>query len=372
MFSRPDFDHAVAGIHALLADTDPDTGGPDEAASLARIRDSITAEARAPGRRRIWWPVRPRRRHRRLVITCVALPVLLGATAAGWAVAAGSSPAIRVAGLVLCAGSQKLDAHGYGVISDGTSPTTLCARAWASGKLTGHPVRSVPRLVACARSASRNPNYVSDGSVTVWPDTTCAAVHMSPLPAGYDRAARLLAHLQRYLGAGSRTRCLSVPEADAYARDALARFGMTGWVVTNPWGSGPPAGFAPQGCWEAQSDGSAFAVQVLPLPGRYSPTPKAAVGPLRVMTRALPVTRATCAQGATPETAAAAGRVLRGALRRAGYGDWRVLVSQGTTAIRPCYRWNWYSLARHEVYITSQGWAGVTPAKRPASSKARK
>lgn len=366
MFSRPNIRLAVADIQALLSDAAPETGQLD-GARLAQVRQAVTARDPVPGRRRTWWPGRPQRRHRRLVITCVALPVLLGATAAGWAVAAGSSPAIRVAGIVLCAGSQKLHAHGYAVRSEGTSPTTLCARAWASGELTGHPVRPVPRLAACAKSASRNPNYVGDGGVIVWPDTTCAAVHMSPLPAGYDQAARLLAHLERYLDAGSHTRCLSVPEADAYARGALARFGLSGWVVTNPWGSGPPAGFAPEGCWEAQTDGSAFAVQVLPLPGLYSPTPKAAVGPLQVMARALPVTRATCARGVTPETAAAAGRVLRTALRRAGYGNWRILVSQGTSAIRPCYRWNWYSLLRHEVYITSVGWVGVTPVKAPTS-----
>lgn len=365
MFSRPDFDREVADIQALLGSTAGDAEGADQA-RLARIRDAITAQDRVPGRGRAWWPGRPRRRHRRLVITCVALPVLLGATAAGWAVAAGSSPAIRVAGIVLCAGSQKLDAHGYAVRSDGTSPMTLCTRAWAAGELTGHPVRPVPRLVACAKPASRNPNYVSGGSVIVWPDTTCAAVHMSPLPAGYDQAARLLANLERYLGAGSHTACLSVPQADAYARAALARFDLTSWVVTNPWGSGPPPGFAPAGCWEAQADGSAFAVQVLPLPGRYTPTPPAAVGPLQVMARALPANAARCARGVPPETAAAAGRVLRAALRQAGYGNWRVLVSQRTTAIRPCYRWNWYSLPRHEVYITSQGWVKAPVELKPS------
>jgi hypothetical protein len=366
MRSRPEFDRAVTDIQALLDGTGPDTGEPD-GARLARIRQAVTAQQQTPGRRRPWWPRRPQRRHRRLVITCVALPVVLGATAAGWAVAAGSSPAIR--GIVLCAGSVRLHAHGWAVRSEGLSPATLCGRAWASGKLTdGHPVRPVPRLAACAKIGSQNPDYVGGGGVIVYPDTTCAAMHLSPVPAGYDQAVRLMARLEHYLGAGSRAHCLSVPEADAYARGAVARFDLTGWVVTNPWGTGAPAGFAPQGCWEAQPDGAAHAVQVLPIPGTSPPTPKAAVGPLKVMGRVLSVPRASCRPGDPPQRAAAVARTLRAALRRAGYGHWGVLVSKATSGRLPCYRMNWYSVSRRQVYITATLYV---PAPTPIKARTK-
>lgn len=350
MFSRPDFGRAVADIQALLGDTDPHAGGLDQA-RLDEIRQAVTAGVRAPGRRRTW---RPQRRHRRLLITSVALPVLLGATAAGWAVAA-SSPAIRVAGIVICFGSPKLHPPGTFVMTtQGQSAAVLCARVWTSSTaMNGHPYRHLPRLVTCVLPASRNPNSVGEGRVGVYAGTTCAALHLPPLPAGYDQAARQLAALGRYLQADSRAHCLSAPAAAAYARGALARFGFTGWVVTHPWGTGAPAGFAPQGCWEGQPDGAAHAIQVLPAPGHPAPTPTAALGPLRVMARLLPVTKAACRRGDAPQGTAATGRALRTALSRAGYGRWRVLVSRPTSAAQPCYLMEYYSLSRRTVYITS-------------------
>ena len=41
MFSRPDLDHAVADVQALLGRPGPDTGTLDEA-RLARIRQAVT------------------------------------------------------------------------------------------------------------------------------------------------------------------------------------------------------------------------------------------------------------------------------------------------------------------------------------------
>lgn len=357
MSSRFDFDRDVADIQALMGDTrrDPawwpgDKLADAELARLTQIRQDVTAVPRTPGRRRTWWPIRPQRRHRRLVISCVALPVLLGATAAGWVVAS-SSPAIRVAGMVYCHGPQRQQVT-YMTTSDGSAPTELCARFWAGGQVTGRPVRHVPRLVACALPISRNPGSVNQGGVGVFPDTTCAALHLRPLPAGYREAARQLSDLERYLQAGQRDHCRSVPAADAYARGALARFGFTGWVISHPWGSGPPPGFGPQGCWEAQADGAARALQVLPAPGKY-PTPPAARGPLRVMARVLAVPAPRCGRGDPPQHATAAARMLRAALSQAGYGRWRILVSRATSPTLPCYRTSWYSLSRRAVYISA-------------------
>lgn len=354
MFSRPDFDRAVADIQALLGDTDPDTGEPG-GARLARIRQAVTTQPQTPGRRRPWWPGRPQRRHRRLVITCVALPVVLGATAAGWAVA-GFSPAVKVAGVVMCYGSPELHPPGtFALMSSGQPPTKMCARMWQSSSyMTGHPIRHLPPLVACVLPTHANPNTVGGiGRVGVYAGTTCAALHLAPLPADYDRAARQLADLQRYLHADLGTRCFSVAAADANAQGALARFGLSGWVITHPWGTGAPAGFAPQGCWEGQPDGAAHAIQVLPYPGHPAPTPAAALGPLRIMGRVLAVTRAACRPGDAPQGTAATGRALRAALSRAGYGHWQVLVSRATSAGQPCYQLEYYSLSRRTVYITS-------------------
>lgn len=354
MFSRPDFDREVANIQALLGDTAPDAGGPDEA-RLAGIRQAVTAHARATGRRRTWWPRRPQRRHRRLVITFVALPVLLGATAAGWAVA-GFSPAVTLAGVVMCYGSPELHPPGtFALGSAGVPPTEMCARMWKSPSyMSGHPISHLPPLVACVLPTHANPNAVGDfGRVGVYAGTTCAALHLPPVPADYDQAARQLAALERYLHAGLSTRCFSVAAADADAQGALARFGLSGWAITHPWGTGAPAGFEPQGCWEGQPDAAAHAIQILPYPGRPAPPPPGASGPLRVMGRVLAVTKASCRPGDSPQQAAVAERTLSTALRRAGYDRWRVLVSKAANAKLPCYQMEYYSLSQHTVYITS-------------------
>jgi hypothetical protein len=54
-----------------------------------------------------------------------------------------------------------------------------------------------------------------------------------------------------------------VPAAVAAAQHILSQRGFAGWVVTTPWGTSSKIG---QGCWEAQLDTGAHAVQVLPAP----------------------------------------------------------------------------------------------------------
>ena len=178
---------------------------------MRQIREAITGQPRQPGRRRPWWPGRPQRRHRRAIITCVAVPVLLGATAAGWAIAV-SPPASYVTNEVLCYSGPydrgpMLD-HSNGVlstVSDGTPPSQVCARQWATGAVLGDPhSHLIPPLVACVLPPGLHPGAAgNNGSVGVFPDTTCAKLNLAALPPGYDQAARRLFALDSHLRAGA-------------------------------------------------------------------------------------------------------------------------------------------------------------------------
>ena len=68
------------------------------------------------------------------------------------------------------------------------------------------------------------------------------------------------------IGTASRPRCLAVPAADAYIRQALRKYGLTGWRITHPWGVVQPFSGTRAGCWEGQSDSAAHTIQVLPIP----------------------------------------------------------------------------------------------------------
>jgi hypothetical protein len=270
MFSRPDYEEAVTDLRALLG-TGPeaaDTEEPDRA-RLAELRQAIMSQPRAA--RRPWpWPARRpgRAPRRRAVVAGLALPVLLGATAAGWALSA-APPASRVADGVACYLQPYLPNHGhhrsggaYITISSGASPITVCARMWAEADSRArHPY--VPgHLIACSMPPDRNANTVTMGGAAVLPDTTCAAVHLPPLPAGWDQAARRIFDLEAALQRVNR-HCQTEPVAEAAARRILIQRGFAGWVVTTPWGTTSKMG---HGCWEGQADSSAHAVQVLPAP----------------------------------------------------------------------------------------------------------
>ena len=70
-------------------------------------------------------------------------------------------------------------------------------------------------------------------AVGVFPDTSCAALRLQPLPGGYQRAAAAFSALVDHLDAQlSRSKCVSEPQATAYARQALRAYGFTGWRVT--------------------------------------------------------------------------------------------------------------------------------------------
>jgi hypothetical protein len=271
MPDRPDFDADVTDLRALLGAGPPVTE-PDEAghARLAGLGQAIMSgpRARPPGRLR--WPTRRPglRPRRRMLIISLAVPALLAATAAGWALA-GSPPAIRVADGVACYMQPYLLTHGhpktggvYITVSDGASPIAVCRQAWAAGDMGDYKHRYVPRtLVACGTRPNRNPDAISQGTAAVLPDTTCAAVHLPRLPRHWERAAHRIFQLENALRSAARG-CRSEPAMVATAQRILAQRGFTGWVVTTPWGTKSKLG----NCWEAQDDSSALAVQVLPKP----------------------------------------------------------------------------------------------------------
>jgi hypothetical protein len=348
MFSRSSKDagirEAVDDIQLLLGDSSGATTELSDAARarLQQTRQAITAGPRPADQGSRWRPGGARRRHRRLVITSVAVPALLAATAAGWAITT-SRPASRVVSEVDCYSSASLiQPHHSGsgreltTASRGQSPTAICAREWAGVDPHAH---GVPPLVACELPVAHPNRLYTEGVIGVFPNTTCAALHLPPLPAGYQLAARRLSKLNRYLDTGltgtlSRPRCVNGSATAAYVRQALARFGFTNWRVTSPRGHAPGQA-RPTNCWAGYIDAPAHAVQIERL---YLPGAPSSVGPERVITRTLHVPSSACHPGATPQDAAATSLKLRTALRQAGYGRWRVIVDMKTSAADPCYQ----------------------------------
>jgi hypothetical protein len=259
MFSKASIRRNVRDIQAMLTAADP-AGAPLAASSAARLAalrhridgagpergDPGTAAGTAPAQTgpssgairagRVWWPNLPQRhRRRKIVITCVAAPVLAATTAAGWVIAS-NTPASRVAENIWCWSSPR----GGGSVtlpSTGQAPTALCAQQWASGNMTGFPGAhaGVPPLVACSMGS------FDGGSVGVYPDTTCQALHLPPLPSDYQQAARSVAGLSGdlekdgLLFTGSEKNpphvCRSTAEAIALTEQALQSNGLTGWRI---------------------------------------------------------------------------------------------------------------------------------------------
>ena len=299
MRNRLDFTAAVSDIQSLAGDTDPVPAEFDHATQLrlAQVRQHITAATPAPGRaparlaRRPW---QPRRRNRRVVLASIAVPALLAATAAGWAIA--TTPASHVTGAVICYSLPHLPQRGsseYAAFGVGRGdPTARCARQWAAGQVVPG-VRRVPSiLVACA--------HPSLGDVAVFPDTTCAALHLAPLPAGYARAARrfdaLAAALKEGLiGHGSQRRCASEPEALSFTRQTARAHGFGHWRIVPP----PPADIN-SACWQAQANPDSHTIEIVQRPGTYPP---AIARVERTIRATLSVPKGACRSGASPQKA---------------------------------------------------------------------
>jgi hypothetical protein len=343
----------ISVIRQMLTGTDPVAGELAESVPdrLALIREQIRAESAVTADGRTWWPTRHQRQRRRVVITCMAVPALLAATGGGWALAVQPA-ASRVTDAVVCYSLPHLPQRGVsesfgGGSDDGVAPTRMCAEQWAAGGIIPG-VRRVPhRLAACA--------LISLGMIGVFPDTTCATLHLPNVPAGYKLASRRFFALTRALndlvGSGSKPRCVSEPAAAAYIRQAARKYGFASWRII------PPTAMQPKLCWQAQPDPASHTISIVPTPGMYAPGNGPAEVIQRVMDPLYSVTR--CRPGGKPESTAAIIRELRTRLRQAGYGNWTVAVA-GLPDSRsyPCYVSGGFSVNPRVVYINSIGIGG--------------
>lgn len=326
-------DADIRAIRTLLAAADPASNAL-AAADLEHLDDlgeelrRRAADNRPSGeagraqakeaRELVGWVGRGRRaaRKRRLLIGGT-LPVVLAVSAAGWAIT--NRPADQVTGGIGCYAEARLNAEADIVPATSGQPTELCANDWASGPLHARLTNSaeVPPLVACVL-----PN---GGAVGVFPDTTCAALRLQPLPVGYGDAAAKFASLRDDLrDRFAQSRCVSISDGVRLVKTALAEHGFTGWTVkTAQTGTATPcAAFAP--------DSEHRTITVV---GQLSPDL------LAVVDNALNSVNGTCRAGTAPTSADAARDAVNEALRRAGYTSWAVTIDAGqtSTAEQPCY-----------------------------------
>lgn len=354
MRDRLDFTAAVSDIQSLVGDADPAPAEFDAVTQLAELRQRLTSTAPAPGRARArpnLRPWQPRRRNRRVLIVSIAVPALLAATAAGWAIA--TTPASRVTGAVICYSLPHLPQRGssesaaFGAGHGG--PTAMCARQWAAGQVVPG-VRRVPStLVACA--------HPSLGQVAVFPDTTCAALHLPPLPTGYARAARHLDALAAALrdgliGHGSRLRCASEPEALSFTRQTAREHGFGHWRIVPPRRADINSA-----CWQAQANPGSHTIQIVQRPGTY---PRAIAQVERTIRATLSVPRGACRRGAAPQQAVTIISKLRVALRSAGEGNWKVVVTASATRQQPCYEQVQSPPVHHTISLSPVAMSGTT------------
>lgn len=310
MSTRTDTD--IAAIRAVLASADPAGDELDAAAAarLAGIRQAITSHVPAAhgsesaGRRPVKSRPAPGRRlerlgqrRRRALAAAVAIPVLLAATAAGWEIA-NIRTATQVTDGVGCYAAASLRASTIIARATGQDPTSICARYWADGVITGKRSHHVPSLVACVL-----PN---GGAVGVFPGTTCAALHLQPLPVGYRQAARQFSALSAGLGAWFRaSRCVPEAAAVAHVREALRQHGLKGWRVV---GYKPMPRSIDGPCATFTAESRTHTIQVEPVAGQ---------GVEAVTIPALHRPSSTCGPGRAPERATTVTRQLRAALRAA-------------------------------------------------------
>lgn len=317
----------IAEVQSLLAGSDPAAAEPAAAdsARLSLLSEQITAARETPGHGRTWWPVRQYRRHRRIVITSIAVPAVLAGTAAGWVIAASPAPS-RLTNAVLCYSlPHPVEAGVSETIGGGTdpgmAPVAFCARQWATGQIIPGAHR-VPHLTACAMT--------SLGDVGVFPDTTCAALHLPPVPAGFAAAVRKFDAMQKALISPAGTRCLSESAAMAATRRIAAAHGFGSWRIVQP--KTVPPGL----CWHAQAQPQTHVIDVLAQDGTYPHSNVVA----RIVDQVIaPLwSHRLCRPGSKPESAAAIRSELLSRLHAAGINGWKVVV-QGppTSRLVPCY-----------------------------------
>jgi hypothetical protein len=262
----------------------------------------------------------------------VGIPVLLAATAAGWVIA-NVGTATRVTDGVGCYAAASLHASTTIAPATGQDPASVCARYWADGVITGKRSHHVPSLVACV--------LPDGGAVGVFPDTTCTALHLQPLPVGYRQAARQFSALSAGLAAWFRaSRCVHEPVAVAHVKEALRQHGLRGWRVV---GYKPMPRSISGPCATFTAESRTHTIHVVPASGQ---------GVEAVTIPALNRPSSTCSPGRAPERATTVTRQLHAALRAAGYGQWKVVIISPATTAQPCYTAG-YEPATHQVTLSS-------------------
>lgn len=181
---------------------------------LIRMERETGSPGRAPARRRRW-------------LAIVLAPAAVLAVAAGaYAIIAYSAQ--DVVDGIGCYAAASTDSDTTVVAADGRDPVEVCAELWEEG-VVAEGVHEAPPLVACVPPEGR--------AVSVFPGQqgTCEELGMSPLPAGYRKAAERFAAMREELVRRSYAEapdgCLGVEEARAMAREVLDAHGFTDWVI---------------------------------------------------------------------------------------------------------------------------------------------
>jgi hypothetical protein len=168
----------------------------------------------------------PTRRRRRWVALVLAPAAALSVAAGAYALITASAE--DVVDGIRCYAATSTESDATVVAADGRHPVEACAELWDAG-VVAEGVTEAPALVACLPPG--------DQAVEVFPGTqgTCEELAMSPLPAGYVRAAERFAAMRQELV--SRTQpttpddCLGLDRARAIAREVLDAHGFTDWTV---------------------------------------------------------------------------------------------------------------------------------------------
>ena len=348
----PGYAEGIADIQAILSASDPATAELTgvESARLSVLRGEVAAALNAASRGRTWWPRRQFRHHRQVVIASVAVPALLAVTAAGWVISTSPSPG-QLTNAVVCYSLPHPPENGVsenaaGGTDPGVAPVPFCARQWAAGEVVSG-VHQVPlHLAACAMPKL--------GDVGVFPDTSCVALHLQPVPAGFGPALRTFNALQNALmhgliGSYSRPRCISEHAAVTTTRQIAAAFRTGRWRISQP--KVVPPGL----CWQAQADPVPHVIDIVPQPGLYARGNAVARIVQQVMTPLWSQLR--CRSGSKPESATAIRRELLGRLSAAGFKGWKVVVSgEPASKFAPCYVSGGLSMTTRRVDINSVGW----------------
>ncbi len=213
---------------------------------LVHVDPETARLERAPRRRRRWVPL--------VLAPAAALVVAAGA----YAIIARSAQ--DVVDGIGCYAEASTQSDTTVVAADGRDPVQVCSELWEQG-VVAEGTTEAPPLVACVPPEGR--------AVWVFPGAqgTCEELGMSPLPAGYRKAAERFSAMREELVRRTQPKtpddCLEVEEAQAIAREVLDAHGFTGWVVE----VGPPLAEGGRSCVAVAFDPPGRAVMLLQAAG---------------------------------------------------------------------------------------------------------